>query len=104
MFRDPSGRERPAQADRSGILSFALTEAPGLYELRSGGAVLEAYPVSLLSAAETDVGPKGEIRLGSQTVQARAEAQEARDLWKWLVLAALAGLLLEWWVYWKRVV
>ena len=31
VFRDPSGRERPAQADRSGILSFALTEAPGLY-------------------------------------------------------------------------
>ena len=50
------------------------------------------------------MGPKGEIRLGSQTVQARPEAMEARDLWKWLVLAALAGLLLEWWVYWKRVV
>ncbi len=104
VFRDPKGQDFEASPERTGELSFSRTELPGIYELRSGGEVLERYPVSLLNSAETEIAPKEEIQFGTQVVQSQAATLETLDLWKWFVLAALAVICLEWWVYQRRVV
>lgn len=102
VFRDPRGAEHPATPERTGELTFALTEQSGIYELRDGGQPIESYPVSLLSPSESEIAPRSEIRFGSQVIRSQEAAQETRDLWKWFALAALAVILLEWWVYNRR--
>jgi len=102
VFRDPEGREHIASPDRAGELSFAATERSGVYELRSGGEVLESYPVSLLSAPESEIAPRSEIRFGSQVIRSEESGLQTRDLWKWFALAALGLICLEWWVYNRR--
>jgi hypothetical protein len=104
MFRDPASKEHPASPSRTGELTFAGTDLAGIYELRSEGKTVETYAVSLIDAAETSIAPRKEIRLGGQVVRSEAEAIETKDLWKWFVLAALLVALVEWWIYWKRVV
>ncbi len=104
LFRDPAGGEHPASPARTGELTFAGTLLPGVYELRSGGEVLESYPVSLLSASESNIEPRADLRFGAQVVSAAAATLETRDLWKWFALFALAVILLEWWIWNRRVV
>ncbi len=103
FFRDPVGRDHPVVPELSGRIAFAATSRTGIYELRSGGKAIDAFPVSLLSARESSIAPRGEIRFGSESVAGQPAATlQTRDLWKLFVLAALAILCLEWWAYNRR--
>jgi len=102
-FRDPAGRDHPAIPEVSGRIAFATTSRTGIYELRSGGDVVDSFPVSLLSSRESSIVPQSEIRFGSEAVAGQAAATlQTRDLWKLFVLGALGLLCLEWWVYNRR--
>lgn len=85
------------------------TEEPGLYEIRDGGAndpVSGRFAVNLFSGAESNIPPRPEkeLTLGYTKVKAESNWQAARrDGWKYLLLAALAILLLEWYIYNRRV-
>jgi VWA domain-containing protein/aerotolerance regulator-like protein len=103
VFRDPAGRDHRASQARSGELTFAGTDLVGTYELRAGGAVIDSYPVSLLSAGESDVTPHADLHFGASVVSSSAATLQSRDLWKWCAVFALAVILLEWWVWNRRV-
>jgi hypothetical protein len=103
-FRDPEGREFPAVLGRSGELVFPMTAKIGVYELRAGDDVVARYPVSLLSHRESQIAPGKEIRLGAGGAAAAiTEIPKRQELWKWLALAALAAVLVEWWVFNRRI-
>ena len=43
------------------------------------------------------------MTIGAQTIVAGEARKQPRDLWKYVVLAGLIVVLVEWWVYNKRV-
>jgi hypothetical protein len=86
------------------------TEEPGLYEIREGTGpndpVSGRFAVNLFSGAESNIPPRPEkgLEIGHTKVEAVSGWESARrDGWKFLLLAALAILLLEWYIYNRRV-
>lgn len=118
----------PVSGDRSGPPEDPLTVAPdggivygpirvcGLYKVgwsgpagagdstREGSSV-RLYAANLLDPFESEVGASDEIALASRVVRARggATVESSRVLWPWFLLAALAVVMLEWFVYNRKV-
>ena len=62
------------------------------------------FAVSLLSATESDTEPRDALKTGAgQNVGGETKARANRELWGYIVLAGLALLGLEWWVYHRGV-
>ena len=71
-----------------------------------GGARRCPIVANLLDAFESDVRASETLDLGVRRVEAssaRAEGASRRSLWPWLILACLAVLMVEWWVYNRKV-
>ncbi len=84
-----------------GEFLFQETERLGLYQATWEGGE-EYFAVNLLDANESNIQPLETIQVGTQTVVASETGGQPRDLWKWLAVAALGLLLLEWFLYHQR--
>ncbi|MBX7075177.1 MAG: BatA and WFA domain-containing protein [Pirellulales bacterium] len=89
----------------SGVFRFADTDALGAYTASAGDRALERFTVNLFSAAESDIRPRAQLKIGHVEVQGSQQAAQTtrREAWKWLVLAGLVVLLVEWYIYNRRV-
>ena len=93
-------------ADESRKVNFTNTDELGVYQVQSGGKTLGQFAVNLLCSAESDIrpDPRPTIQIGYVEVAGQSVWKAARrEAWKWLLLAALAVLLLEWYIYNRRV-
>ena len=73
-------------------------------DLTEGSRVTRFYAANLLNADESDIRPADELGLADRVVQARqSTAGRLLELWPFVVLGALVIMLLEWWVYNKKV-
>lgn len=91
---------------RGKLNSFKFTGASevGAYDVLEGGKVTGKFAVNLFDSLESDLAPRTELKVGDSKVQAVAGREPARrDIWKALVIAALAVLLFEWYIYNRRV-
>jgi len=103
--------------DASGAVAYGPIGRTGVYLLRWEGPAGEAdferdglatrpIAVNLLDAEESDIRPARELAAPATTVRAGAfgpgSSGALRELWRWLLLASLATLTLEWWVYTRR--
>ncbi|MCI0737550.1 MAG: hypothetical protein L0Y72_00805, partial [Gemmataceae bacterium] len=61
------------------------------------------FSVNLLDANESNIEPRDEIRIGNERISAGQDRPQPRDLWKWILVLALVLLLVEWYIYTKRV-
>ncbi len=61
------------------------------------------FAVNLFDPNESHIEPRPSVRIGDVEVQAGVQREKLRELWRWPVLAALVVLLLEWWIYNRRV-
>jgi hypothetical protein len=59
--------------------------------------------VNLLDAEESNIEPRSTIQIGAESLVAGRETHQPREMWKWFALAALLLLLLEWYIYNKRI-
>jgi hypothetical protein len=100
--RDPAGSREAVARGVAGEFSYKNTEHVGVYQVQWPGGQRQ-FAVNLLDADESNVQPRDEIRIGEQRLASRASARQTYDTWKWLVLVALALLVLEWAVYHRRV-
>jgi hypothetical protein len=103
--RTPAGRTVEAPA-RSGKAVLNDTSALGVYEVRSGGKTLRRFAVNLFDPAESAIRPDlaPAIKIGDVNVKGETSWETGRkEFWKYLVLAGLAVLLLEWYIYIRRV-
>lgn len=107
LTRPDGGSDAPAvmgPEEGPSRVYFSDTYECGIYKVAAAGDKDRLFAVSLLSSAESDNRARDTIALGEETVAAKSDpATENTDLWPYVVLAALAFLLLEWYVYNKRV-
>lgn len=102
----PGGQRLTVEAQREGSFVFTQTDELGVYQVREdeGSQVRQQFAVNLFDSRESDLTPAEKLSIGYEEVSAaRGLLPQRRELWRWLVLAALAVLLLEWYVYNRRV-
>jgi hypothetical protein len=113
----------PSDVRRSDLGTFVFNNAtePGLYRVSWGrGEAIErsAFAVNLFDARESNLAPRGIppegvtgreaepylIKIGYTEVAGTRSSQPARlDRWWWLAMAALGFVLVEWYIYNRRV-
>ena len=97
------GATTAVQVNASGILRFPGTGRVGVYRLELANLPATTFAVNLLSAQESDIKPATRLAVGNQQVLAQAAQQKGNlELWPWLILLGLVGILLEWWVYSRK--
>ncbi|QDV91568.1 hypothetical protein RAS2_26720 [Phycisphaerae bacterium RAS2] len=104
--RRPDGQiDEVPVADR-GTASYARTSDTGLYRVTydDSARTVEPFAVNLLDAVESHIAPNESFEVGSQKVASiSGEIRINQPLWPYAIAAAIAFLLLEWWIYNRRV-
>ena len=66
----------------------------------SSGTWKQTFAVSLLDKRESDITPRDALKIGeTKQVSAENNARANRELWGYIIVAALALLGVEWWVF-----
>jgi hypothetical protein len=103
--RKPDGTVRELERGPRPDFAFTDTDQVGVYEVTWEDQG-RRFAVNLFPEPdhdESDLAVAAEVKVGEQTIKAGEERKQPRDLWKYAVLAGLAVLLAEWWIYNKRV-
>ena len=103
--RKPDGEVKELERGPRPDFAFTDTGEVGVYEV-SWEDQTRRFAVNLFPQPdhdESDLAPAAEVKIGEQTVTAGEPRKQPRDLWKYAVLAGLAVLMGEWWIYNKRV-
>ena len=74
----------------------------GIYDVKWDGGQ-RSFAVNLFDPEESNLVPREEIHLGSTRIVTGEAHSQPREIWKWVVLAALLLLLLEWYIYNRRI-
>jgi hypothetical protein len=102
----PSGATLHLPPSSSGKLTFTATDELGVYRMLSGGKLVRQFAVNLLDPAESNIRPPADpvIKIGYVEVAGKTGwVAGHREIWRELVLAALAITMLEWFFYLRRV-
>ncbi|HEX4414906.1 MAG TPA: hypothetical protein VH107_14825, partial [Lacipirellulaceae bacterium] len=113
---DPAKGEHTLRRNSQDVFQFENTNQLGVYEVKRGDQVIERFAVNLLDRQESDVrvrptqGGEGstiqpaDIKIGNTNVEATLGQTPSRtEAWKFLLGCALFVLLLEWYIYNRRV-
>jgi hypothetical protein len=110
-IKDPTGEvhELPIEAGRR-MLTFGKTDHPGFYKtevIRNGKVEREQYfAVNLNDTMESALRPRKEFKLPGvdKKIEGESKAVESnREIWRTFAWTILALLLIEWWIYNRRV-
>ncbi len=97
----PDGKRETLTRGGGGDFSYNSTERTGVYEaLWEGGS--RRFAVNLLDPNESNIRPRDAVKIGEQRLTAGQSRQQTYDTWKWIALAALVLLVLEWAAYHRR--
>lgn len=101
----PDGRRDSLIADRRGYARYADTYRVGVYHVDPGVPDQNRFAVNLEDALESDIAPRTLFEIGGNaTIEVGQSIRNATpEIWRWFVGAALALLLLEWYIYNRRV-
>ncbi len=101
----PSGEILVYEAGNGTIL-FSDTAETGIYQVEissPAGSAEEAFSVNFFDPQESTILPVPSVNLGQEPVPAAVENQVAnREIWIWLLVFALAFILIEWLAYHRR--
>jgi hypothetical protein len=106
VMKMPTGRTQMVPRGKDRLCRFADTDELGIYELAAGSVTDARFAVNLLDAAESRLAVRSDqdVRIGHVSVSGQSDWRVGRrEAWQWLVLAALAILLFEWYIYNRRV-
>ncbi|OHB81085.1 MAG: hypothetical protein A2W31_02905 [Planctomycetes bacterium RBG_16_64_10] len=102
----PRGAVESVPRDRNGSFSFRRTEELGIYRVQQEGAVTGRFAVNLLDGVESDIRTRraATVQIGYIDVTGQGDWEPARlETWRFLLLSALGVLLVEWYIYCRRV-
>lgn len=104
--RRPDGTEQTLETGGRMTMQFASTRDVGIFRATFDDAKKsgEAFTVNLLDATESRIEPNKEVAMAGQRAESVEDARKVpQTLWPYAVAAALAFVILEWWVYNRRV-
>ncbi len=101
----PDGRVVYGPVQRAGVYTLSWRGPAGPTDAKIGDRVARAFTANLLDARESDLSSVRELSLPTAVAQAQAKGstRAAVALWPFLLLGMLALLLLEWFIYNRRV-
>jgi hypothetical protein len=100
----PNGSVAAVRPDADGVARYAGTSRVGLYRVSPGLEGRERFAVNLEDARESDITPRGELKIGGTAVaQGEAIRTATPEVWRWFVGTALLIALIEWYIYNRRV-
>ncbi len=112
----PTGTSQRVEPAGDGRVIYGPIDRTGIYKVRwdgsatasdfpDGARVARYFAANLLDPSESDITPSSQLSLASDVVRAQGTTRQEviRRMWPWLVLAALAIVMLEWWVYNRKV-
>jgi hypothetical protein len=101
----PGGDRVDVPLNKLGRANYGDTEELGVYEVQNEGKPIDYFSVNLFNSAESDITVRQEIELGHVPVKGQTSNWEParREFWKYILLAGFLLLLLEWWVYHRRI-
>lgn len=105
-IQPPSGPATTIDRDGQPQIIFSQTDEMGVYTVKSDeDQTLQMFTVNLFSEQESDIIPKSQIGIGLETVTALPQQDKIvrTEYWRWLLGLALVVLLVEWYLYNKRV-
>jgi hypothetical protein len=94
--------------DRNEIV-FTKTDKLGIYTYvvdskgEDDAQPRRAFAVNLLDVNESNIEPRPTIRIGNERYATGEEKQQTREIWKWILLLAVALLATEWYIYHRRI-
>ncbi|MEM6364356.1 MAG: hypothetical protein AAF745_08015, partial [Planctomycetota bacterium] len=92
-----------------GMVEMTQTATPGNYQLirtseSEQSQIVDQFTVNLFDIRESTLATRQDVEVGYETVEAVSAGVAVRqDYWRWLLLAVLAVLAIEWVVYGRRV-
>jgi hypothetical protein len=111
-MKPPSGASAELVTGQDSRVSYGPTRKVGLYEVSwsgtpgprdvvEGGRAVRTFAVNLFNSMESSVGTRATLDLPAGTVKAQASSarEGLQNLWPWLLLGAVAMVMLEWLVY-----
>lgn len=105
-IKTPSGKTMTVNRSPRNTFSFSGTDEIGVYRVLDQNKLLRRFAVQLGDSLETNIIPVAEegIRIGYNQVAGQAGFTAGRrEIWKWLLLLGLGFLVLEWYIYNRRV-
>ena len=102
----PDGPPQTLDVRERHTLTYARTHRTGIYRFLFDDIndSTDVYAANTLSAIESHIEPLSTVTLAETGVEAIVgESQVNRPLWPYAAAAALVILLLEWWIYNRRV-
>ena len=103
---NPQQKKLTVRRNRQNLYEFTDTQDVGVYQVWDADQLVQQFAVNLFNPAESDVRtrPDEKVRLGNVELAAGTALQPARrQIWKWLALLGLVVLLVEWYIYNRRV-
>jgi hypothetical protein len=100
---DPAGGAHKLLRGSRADFTFGGTDQVGIYRVAWGGQVQRSFAVNLFDPEESNLEPKASVRIGDEELARGETRSQPRSMWKWIVLAALVFLMLEWYIYNRRV-
>ncbi|MBI5865464.1 MAG: BatA domain-containing protein [Planctomycetes bacterium] len=99
----PDNSKADIIADASQIARFAGTREVGIYRAEPGVEGRDRFAVNLLDPPESNIAPR-DFKVGGQAVEVGDKIRmQTPEIWRWFVGAALAFVLIEWYIYNRRV-
>lgn len=87
-------------------VTYARTRQVGTYRVRFNDSrkTVESFAVNLLDRNESCIAPNDAFRVGAESIQMVSAEQKVNEpLWPYAAGLALVVLVLEWWIYTRRV-
>jgi hypothetical protein len=112
----PSGESQELKPASDGRITFGPLTTSGVYEVswtgaagptdrKSDNTASRGYAANLGDTAESDLGARTQVGLGTDiaVAQSSRSTQADRRLWPYLVLLAIAVAMAEWFIYNRKV-
>ncbi|MGD9789344.1 MAG: BatA and WFA domain-containing protein [Phycisphaerales bacterium] len=101
----PDARVTFGPVGTSGVYRMTWDGSMGPSDITVGGRAARYFTANLLDGAESDTRAASTIALPNKNVEAaaRSSSDGNRPLWPWILLGALAIIMLEWFVYNRKV-
>lgn len=106
IIRRPDGSTDEIDVGGRSTAMYARTRSCGLYQATFDDSknTIESYAANILDTTESMIAPNQRFAIGSQDIEGvTGEIKANEQLWPYAVGAALVILLLEWWIYNRRV-